>query len=115
MSAGTELVAQLNSALPVTDEGAAEWDERESALIDLARRQADDIEKLERLLEMEGSSVTGSTGQARMNPAFSELRQQRLALAKILSGIRFPDEGYGSSSNRQQAQAATKRWSKGGA
>lgn len=115
MTAGNELVAQLNAALPETAEGRAEWDERESALIDLARRQADDIEQLEALLRLEGSSVVGSTGQSRMNPAFAELRQQRLALAKILTGLRLPDEGYGSSANRQQASAATARWKgKGG-
>jgi hypothetical protein len=88
-TAGEALAAQLNGALP---EGG-EWDEREAALVDLARRQADDIEALERLLEREGPTVTGAAGQSRLNPVFGELRQQRLALSKILSGLRLPDEG----------------------
>lgn len=104
--AGTELVAQMNGALP--DE--AEWDERELAILDLARRQADDISDLENVLDIQGPLVTGSTGQERLNPAFAELRQQRLALGKLLESIRLPDEGMGRVPNAKKARAAATRW-----
>jgi len=105
-TAGDALAAQLNGALP---EGG-EWDEREAALVDLARRQADDIEALERLLEKEGPTVTGAAGQSRLNPVFGELRQQRLALGKILSGLRLPDEGMSGVRDAVKRRAAETRW-----
>lgn len=104
--AGTELVAQMNSALPAE----AEWDERELAILDLARRQADDISDLENVLHMQGPLVTGSTGQERLNPAFAELRQQRLALGKLLDSIRLPDEYLGHVPDAKKARAAATRW-----
>lgn len=106
VTSGDKLVALLNQSLP----GGAEWDEREQALIDLARRQANDIDQLERLLALEGASVTGSTGQSRLNPAFAELRQQRLALSRILGDIKLPDEGLGASKNVTKSRAAHVRW-----
>lgn len=53
--AGRKLRKQLDAALP---EGM-EWDEREEALLSLASNQADDIERLERLLIEQGSTVVG--------------------------------------------------------
>ncbi|MEE2529147.1 hypothetical protein V1639_08905 [Pseudarthrobacter sp. J75] len=105
-TAGDKLVKQFTEAL---GEGE-EYDEREVAVLDLARRQANDIEALEGQLEAEGGSVTGSTGQSRLNPIYAELRQQRLALAKILQSVKLPDEGLGSSRNSQQQRAARSRW-----
>lgn len=108
MTAGELLRKQLDAALP----DGGEWDERESAILDLASRQANDIAALELLLEQEGPSVTGSTGQARMNPAFAELRQQRLALTKILDSIKLPDEGMGVAKNVKAQRAAHTRWNR---
>ncbi len=82
-TAGDALAAQLNGALP---EGG-EWDERE------------------------GPTVTGAAGQSRLNPVFGELRQQRLALSKILSGLRLPDEGMSGvrdAVKRRRAHKAAK-------
>lgn len=107
-SAGDKLAQDFNGALP----DGAEWDERESALLDLARRQADDVATLEAQLVIEGTSVVGSTGQARLNPIFAELRQQRLALSKILADVRLPDEGLGQSKNVTKQRAANSRWNK---
>lgn len=106
VSAGDALVEQLNAAL---GEGE-EWDEREAAVLDLARRQADDIERLELLLETEGATVMGAAGQTRMNPAFGELRQQRLALTKILASVRLPEEGMGQQKDVVKQRAANYRW-----
>lgn len=105
-NAGDKLVKQFTDALA----DGEEYDERETALLDLARRQADDIAALERQLEAEGATVAGSMGQTRLNPIFAELRQQRLALAKILHDVKLPDEGLGASRNSQQQRAARSRW-----
>jgi hypothetical protein len=106
-TAGAALVAQMNSALPAE----AEWDERELAILDLARRQANDIAALEVVLDTQGSLVTGSTGQQRLNPAFAELRQQRLALGKLLEAIQLPDDAtMGRVPNAKKARAAATRW-----
>lgn len=106
IAAGDKLVRQFTDALA----DGEEYDEREVAVLDLARRQANDIAALEGQLEAEGGSVTGSTGQSRLNPIYAELRQQRLALAKILQSVKLPDEGLGSSRNSQQQRAARSRW-----
>lgn len=107
-SAGDRLLTQLNEAL----QGSAEWDERESALLDLARRMADDIDRLETVLTEQVSVIKGSTGQDRLNPVFGELRQQRLALAKVLGEVRLPDEGLvgGAVPNAKKSRAAATRW-----
>jgi hypothetical protein len=104
--AGVALIAQINAAL--ADD--AEWDERELAILDLARRQANDIAALEQVLETQGPLVTGSTGQQRLNPAFAELRQQRLALEKMLASIRLPDESMGRVPDAKKSRAAATRW-----
>jgi hypothetical protein len=106
MGAGELLRQDLDAALLPEQE----WEEREAALLVLASRQADDIEKLEAVLAMEGPTVVGSTGQSRLNPAFAELRQSRLALARILGDIRMPDEGVGSSRNIKKVRSAQRRW-----
>lgn len=108
MTAGDKLVASLSASLPED----VEWDERETALLDLARRQANDIAALEALLAEQGPVVTGSTGQDRLNPVFAELRQQRLALGKILGDVKLPDEGLGASKNAKAQRAAQTRWNR---
>jgi hypothetical protein len=107
-SAGDVLVQQFTDALAPDEQ----YDERELALLDLARRQADDIATLEEQLSAEGVSVTGSMGQTRLNPIFSELRQQRLALSRLLHDVKLPDEGLGVSKNVQQQRAAQSRWAR---
>jgi hypothetical protein len=107
-TAGDRLVNQLNESL---DEGD-EFDEREQALLDLARRQADDIEALEAALKTQGAMVTGSMGQERLNPIFGELRQQRTALARILGAVNFRDESDGTTSSKSvvRSRAAKRRY-----
>lgn len=79
-------------------------------MLDLAARQADDIAALERLLAEQGPIVTGSTGQPRLSPVFTELRQSRLALGKLLAELRLPDEGLGSTRNVKNRRSARARW-----
>lgn len=108
-TAGDLLRTQLDASLP---EGA-EWDEREQALLNLASCQADDIAALEKLLVEQGATVRGSTGQSRLNPVFAELRQQRLALARILAEVKLPDEGMDTpTKNPVKQRAANSRWAR---
>lgn len=109
MSAGDELVANLERALPVAPEGmVAEWNEIEVALIALARKQADAIEALELELSLSTLTVEGSTGQLRLNPIVAELRLQRESLKRTLAELRLPDAG--PLKNAAKQRAARHRW-----
>jgi hypothetical protein len=107
-SAGDSLVRSLQNELGPD----MEFDPRELALLQLAKSQANDITTLESLLEVEGPSVIGSTGNPRLSPIFSELRQSRLTLSRILGQIRMPDEGLGTSKNAVKSRAALVRWNR---
>lgn len=89
-----------------------ELDERELAVLALACRQADDIARLEAVLERDGVVVPGSTGQPRLSAVLGELRQSRLACSKLLGDLNLPDEDGKSSSMSSQraARAAHSRW-----
>lgn len=108
-SAGDVLAEQLSRALPQTATARAEWNEIELAIIDIASHQADDVAQLEGLLAEQGATVMGSTGQERLSPVFAELRQSRLALAKMLGELRLPDQGP-MSKNPVKQRAANRRW-----
>src|SRR5215216_6208969 len=88
-----------------------EWDERERALLDLAVRQADDIERLERDIEERGVRVPGRGGEV-LNQSFSEVRQARVALARILGQVDIP--GSLSPRSLHGRQAAEARWRNSG-
>lgn len=106
--AGKRLWRDLHSAL---DEDA-EFDEREAKLLELACRQADDVAALQDAIDTDGLTIKGSTGQKRLHPAVSELRQARLALSRLLGELELPDYGEQprtAASNRGQ-KAANKRW-----
>lgn len=87
-------------------------DSEESLLIE-ACRLMDECEQLRGVVDEQGMTVTGSTGQTRVNPAVGELRQHRLALAKLLSQLALPDVDDGHLATPLQARAptaATVRW-----
>jgi hypothetical protein len=62
------------------------WDERKSALLLLAMRQAEDVERLEADIAQRGVRLEGG----RLNTALCELRQGRAALARILGQVAIP-------------------------
>lgn len=64
----------------------------EMAVLTAACRQADDIVLLETSIAADGVTVLGSQGQPRLNATFTEVRQARLALAKLLGALALPDE-----------------------
>ncbi len=88
---------------------------RELALLALAARQADDVAALEVALAAGGVIVAGSKGQARLNGVVTELRQGRIALAKLLGDLALPgeDDGVARTAKSERAQrAANTRWAR---
>ncbi len=95
--------------------GAFELDERECAVLAAACRQADDLVKLEEVLAEDGLVVAGSRGQPRLTTVVAELRQGRLALARLLGALALPDEVGAkpvTSRSARASRAANVRWGK---
>ncbi len=102
--AGAELWARFVPSLV--------FEQREEAVLVQACRQADDLAALEAAVAIAGAIVEGSRGQRRMNPVITELRQGRLALARLLGMLKLPDEdGRPMTARQERAQrAAFSRW-----
>jgi len=81
-----------------------EWDERERALLGLAARQAADIELLEADIAEHGARLP----DGRLNTALCELRQGRVALARILGQVDIPESTAPRSLHARKAAQA--RW-----
>ena len=62
----------------------ATLDARTRSILATACAQADQNASLENALKEDGLTVRGAAGQSRLNAAATELRQGRLALAKLL-------------------------------
>lgn len=75
-----ELVQYLAEDLPVDQE----FDQAERLIIQQAAHQKANISALEEALDRDGLIVQGYNGQARLNMAATELRNSRLAFAKLL-------------------------------
>lgn len=84
----------------------------ELAVLASACRQADDVALLEKLLRADGLIVSGSQGQPRLNAAITELRQGRLATAKLLAELRLPaeDQPALSPASLRSQRASNQRW-----
>jgi hypothetical protein len=90
-----------------------EFDARELAILAAAARQSDMIAKLERLVAAEGLSVRGSAGQPVLHGGVAELRQSRVALARLLGEIDLDDRAGSMTAAQQRASKAAKaRWSR---
>lgn len=75
------------------------------------------IDRLEENVASAGLYTTGSMGQEVINPLFTELRQQRAGLARLLAQLKLPDlaaDGSAAPSSDGGAEAgrllAAKRW-----
>lgn len=81
--AGTKLWGEMHEAL------AEDWtfDEKDYVLLRLACQQQDDIVRLTEALADADVCTAGSTGQQRINALFAEVRQARLALARMLKQL----------------------------
>jgi hypothetical protein len=62
-------------------------DARALSILATACAQADQNASLENALKEDGLTVRGAAGQSRLNAAATELRQGRLALAKLLDQV----------------------------
>lgn len=81
----------------------------ELILLETAARQADDVATLEAGLR-DGFAVEGSRGQMRLSAAVTEVRQGRLALARLIAELRLPAEGEAVGKNPVKQRAAQTRW-----
>lgn len=106
MSAGAELVARI-----VDDMHAhgLEPDAKEQELLALAEGLADRLAELEETIELEGLSVMLSSGRTVMNPAVSESRQTRTALATVLGRVSMVE---GRAKDPTKVKAAQVRWAR---
>ena len=66
-----------------------ELDEHETVVLREACRTADSLDALQALLDEEGPMSSTSQGP-RVHPALPELRQQRIALARMIAVLRIP-------------------------
>lgn len=88
-----------------------EWESHELAIVDQACAVADQIQALEKVLARDGLTVTGSTGQDRLHPAVTELRQHRALLGSLVGRLRVPDwSKQGEQKSWRHQRAAESRW-----
>lgn len=86
--------------------------ERELALE--AARTLDLVDALQQQVDSDGLVTAGSMGQQRANPLLGELRQARLVLARLLSGLALPEEERPAAVSDAAAAAARARWGRRG-
>lgn len=93
-------LADAGSALwkSVTDE--FELDEHEAVLLLQAARTVDQLDLLQAAIDTDGVVVNSPQG-SKAHPALVEARQQRIALARILSALRLPEEETGKRPQRR--------------
>ncbi|MDT0263982.1 hypothetical protein [Jatrophihabitans lederbergiae] len=101
-----------------------ELEESEVPLLTMACRQADDIARLEKIIAAEGVLVVGSKGQPRLSAVVAEVRQERLALARLLAALQLPEDvaaGADGSvvvamtpASRRAQKASQSRWAREG-
>jgi hypothetical protein len=91
-----------------------EFDQREMAILATACRQADTVASLERAVKADGVTIPGAAGQRRLNAAVTELRQGRIALARLLGDLDLPSEADKptSAASRRASHAAQTRWTR---
>lgn len=93
---------------------AADFDlsDGEAELLTEAAWTLTEIDALRVALERDGVMVAGSMGQQRVNPAVGEIRQHRLALARLLKALDLPSEEAEAESwtTKNAREAANTRW-----
>ena len=93
--------------------GAYELDRDELELLAESCRTLDTCDQLQAVLDRDGLSVTGSTGQRRIHPGVGELRASRLALGRLLGQLALPDvdgDTIPAPASVRGRQAARARW-----
>lgn len=89
-----------------------ELTEAEAELLEEVARTLSEIDGLRAALDRDGLTVAGSTGQQRVHPAVNEVRQHRMALARLLKAIDLPVPGeeLESQTTKDAKAAARARW-----
>ena len=104
---GRRLWAAILADLP----SEMELEARELVVLEAAARQSDVIASLERAVRRDGVMVKGASGQRRLNGAVSEVRQGRIALARLLGDLDLPAEQVPQTASSKRARrAAQTRW-----
>jgi phage terminase small subunit len=88
-----------------------ELDRRELELLAHACSTVDTIAALEATVGKEGLTVPGSRGQTTTHPALSEVRAQRVVLARLLRAIELPEPDESPVQHRAR-HAATARYAR---
>lgn len=92
-STGSQLWESVNEVLVL--------DAHEHLLLTELCRTADQLDELQKIVERDGVLSDSSQG-VRAHPALQELRQQRIAFARLITALGLP-------SGMKQAQSDTKR------
>jgi hypothetical protein len=94
--------------------GIYELSRAEVELLAEVCRVLDELDELRALIAEDGMSVHGSTGQRRLHPAVSEIRQRRALLGRLLSQLQLPDPETGQTpqtpAQARARKAARARW-----
>ena len=92
-----------------------EFDGRELLVLERACNQADVNAHLDALVAKDGYLDVGSAGQTRVSTVVVEARQGRIALARLLGELKFPDEDAvpRTSRSRRSLEANRVRWADG--
>jgi hypothetical protein len=114
-AAGKALFRQLTGMTATTKTGGTarlELNASELLILAMAARQADDIALMEKAIAADGAMVDGAAGQRRLNQALVEVRQGRLALARLIAALAIPDVDHEqrSPASRHGQKAARARW-----
>lgn len=117
-AAGKRLWLAITAGYDDPERGPLLFSPAELVVLEHACHQVDDIAELERLLRREGLVGVGSAGQPKLTQVVAEVRQARLALARLLDRLDLPDVADGlvpsskqrSPASRRAAHAATVRW-----
>lgn len=107
--AGKRTWKAILADLPADEELTA----RELELLATASRQADLVADLEKALKAEGVIVRGAAGQKRLSGVTTELRQCRVAYARLLGELAIaPESGElpSTSASQRAERAAQARW-----
>jgi hypothetical protein len=92
--------------------GDWELDPRDLAVLEAACRQANDVAELEAAVSRRWRDGGGRGGPAKVEWSGDELRQARLALARLLGQVDLPDEQRlpVTEASRRAQRAANVRW-----
>ncbi len=97
-----------------------EYDPHEAELVLETCRTVDAIESLQSVIDRDGYTVAGSTGQTIVHPAVAELRQQQVGLTRLLTTLNLTAAlegtagavGLSRATSDQASAAANARWSR---